>query len=55
MTAPYPALCAKKVYFSLRIGSSSQIAAEGLVEEGLLQLVEGVQFALVEGFEPLVS
>jgi hypothetical protein len=33
----------------------SQIAAEGLVEEGFLQLVEGVQLALVEGFEPLVS
>ena len=32
----------------------SQIATEGLVEEGFLQFVEGVQLVLVEGFEPLV-
>jgi hypothetical protein len=31
----------------------SQIAGEGLVEEGFLQLVEGVELVLVEGFEPL--
>jgi hypothetical protein len=31
----------------------SQIAGEGLVEEGFLQLVEGVELVLVEGFKPL--
>jgi hypothetical protein len=31
----------------------SQIAVEGLVEKGFLQLVEGVELVLVEGFEPL--
>jgi hypothetical protein len=31
----------------------SQIAVEGLVEKGFLQLVEGVELVLVEGFKPL--
>jgi hypothetical protein len=32
---------------------SLQIAAEGSLEEGFLQLVEGIQLALVKGFKPL--
>ena len=39
--------------FNSVIGVSGQLAGEGLVQQGLLEGVEGGELALVEGFEAL--